>query len=104
MPNQINLDDLGKENKFALSIESDTPEDAAARRQEKTEEARHKRRIHFWIVMLAIVLVLVVVYLCGIALVTGSPDDKKWASAIVAAIASSVCSGLLGAAIAHKSG
>lgn len=103
MPNQIDLNDLGK-GKYALSIESDTPEDAAARRQEKAEEAKHRRRIHFLIIMLAIVLVLASVFWCGNALLTGSPDDKKWASTIAAAIVSAICSGLIGVAIGQRAG
>jgi uncharacterized membrane protein len=59
---------------------------------------------HFCIIMLAIVLVLIFVFLCVYALLYGSTDDKKWATAIMAAIASSISSGLLGFAIGKSTG
>jgi type VI protein secretion system component VasF len=93
---QINLEDLSKDKRFELSVQSDTPEDAEARRTEKAEEGRHRRRIQFWIIMFAIVLVLIFVFLCVNALLYGTPDDKKWATSIVAAIASAISGGLVG--------
>ena len=62
MPNQIDLNALGEGSKYALNVESETLEDAAARRQEEAEEARHRRRIQFWTIMLTIVLVLFAVF------------------------------------------
>jgi hypothetical protein len=62
VPNQIDLNALGEGSKYALYVESETLEDAAARRQEEAEEARHRRRIQFWTIMLTIVLVLFAVF------------------------------------------
>ena len=86
MPNQIDLNALGEGSKYALNVESETLEDAAARRQEEAEEARHRCRIHFWTIMLTIVLVLFAVFACGDVILTGVPDDKKVAWPILGAI------------------
>jgi Tfp pilus assembly protein PilN len=77
VPNHIDLNALGEGSKYALNVESETLEDAAARRQEEAEEARHRRRIQFWTIMLTIVLVLFAVFVCGDVILTGVPDDKK---------------------------
>jgi hypothetical protein len=102
VPDQINLEDFSKGKKLALTIESETPEDAEARRQEKSQEAKHRRRIHFWIIMLSIAVVLSFMFLVGNALLNGSPDDKKWAQPIAVAIVSSVCSGLVGFSLGKR--
>jgi hypothetical protein len=99
---QLNLNDLSKDKKFELSVQSETPEDAQARRQEKAEQAKHKRRIHFWSFILSILLLLVIVGCCLNVLGTGSPDDKKWAAGVIGAIASGIGSGLMGFAIGQK--
>ena len=104
MPNQIDLNALGEGSKYALNIESETLEDAAARRQEHAEEARHRRRIQFWTIMLTIVLVLLAVFVCGDVILTGVPDDKKVAWPILGAILNTFVSGLVGFAIGKKSG
>jgi hypothetical protein len=100
--NTIDLDALSKDKKFALTIESETPQDAEAKRQEIVEEGRHRRRIQFWIIVLAIILLLASFLWCGSALIQGSADDKKLAAPIATAIVTSVCSGLMGFAIGQK--
>lgn len=92
MPNQFNLDDLPKGNKFALHLESDTPEDAVARRQEKAEEAGHKRKVNTIILNFALLMVFLIFVGCIYEFATGSADDKKWAGAVV----SGICAAFLG--------
>ena len=103
MPNQIDLNALGDGSKYALNIESETLEDAAARRHEQAEEARHRRRIQFWTIMLTIVLVLSAAFVCGDVILNGAADDKKVAWPILGAILDTFVSGLIGFAIAKKS-
>jgi hypothetical protein len=102
VPDELNIDDLSKDKRFDLSIQSYTPEDAAARHREITEQAKHKRRIQFYAFLFAVLILLITVGCCINALNIGSPDDKKWAAGIMGAIASSVVSGLIGFALGQK--
>jgi hypothetical protein len=104
VPTQIDLNAVAEESKYALNIESETPEDAAARRREEAGEASHRRRIQFWTIMLTVVLVLFAVFVCGDVILTGAPDDKRVAWPILGAILSTFVSGLAGFAIGKKSG
>jgi hypothetical protein len=103
VPDNINLDDLSKGKKFALAVESESPEDAQARREEKALEAAHRRLIHLCLIGLAISLVLISFLSCGYVLLTGSPNDKVWASSIVSIIVSGLCGGLFGVELGKKS-
>jgi hypothetical protein len=101
---EINFGDWLNGKKFTAQVESDTPEEAAARREEILEEGKHRRRIHFWLIIFAIVLVLISFLTCGYVLLTGSPNDKVWASGITSLIVSGLCGGLFGAELGKRGG
>lgn len=103
MANQIDLNELGESGKLSLHLESETPEDAAARRHEAVAEASHRRRIQFWTVMVTILLVLFAVIVCRNVILTGATEDKKAAWPILGAILNTFVSGLIGFAIGKKS-
>lgn len=100
--NRVDLEALGKGKNWNLHIENETPEDAAARRAEAAEKAKHGRRLQFLCFMLAIVVVLFAFLWCGYVLATGSPDDKKVGSVVASAIVSSTVSGLVGFALGKR--
>jgi hypothetical protein len=99
----INQIDLAKLEGYSVRLEKETPEDADARRSLALDEASHKRRIHFWLIILAILLVVVTFIFCGYVLLTGLPEDKKWASTIATIIVTALCSGLFGVELGKRS-
>jgi hypothetical protein len=83
-------------DKFSLHAESESREDAEARRRESAEEAKHKRRKNFIVTMFAIGMVgaIFIAALCSFE--TGSADDKKWAYGIMSTIGFSLVGFLVG--------
>jgi uncharacterized membrane protein YcjF (UPF0283 family) len=103
VPNPLDINDVFKGQAISVKLESETPEAAAARLQEEAAEARHRRRIQFWTVMVTILLVLFAVFVCGDVILTGAAEDKKSAWPILGAILNTFVSGLIGFAIGKKS-
>jgi hypothetical protein len=88
--NPLDLGDLSEDPKYDVRIESN--EEAAARRLQVAEKAKHKRLVNLIILIFALLMVLIIFVGCIYEFATGSVDDKKWAGAIVA----SICSAFLG--------
>ena len=78
----VDLRDLIKDPKY-VNATVESAEDAAARRQEKSEMARHKRYVHFIILIFALVIVFLIFLGCVYEYQIGSADDKKWVGAII---------------------
>ncbi|HYE35520.1 hypothetical protein [Methylocaldum sp.] len=94
---QINLGQIvGKDHKYELSVSNESPEDAAARRAAEAADAELKRRMTFGVFLFALAVTAVVFSGCVYVFANGTPDDKKWASAIVSAIASGLVGFLVG--------
>jgi membrane protein YdbS with pleckstrin-like domain len=100
--NELNLDTLGAGKHYELQLRTGTPEDAEARRHEAAEEAKHRRRIQFWIIFAVMLLVLASLGCCLYLLVGGAPDDKKLASSILAPALTVIVSVLTGFALGRK--
>jgi pilus assembly protein TadC len=94
---QINLEQFVKQgHKYDLTVASESPEDAKARRDIEAADARQNRRLTLASFVFALAMVVVVFGGCVYMLATGSNDDKKWAAGIVGAIASGLVGFLLG--------
>jgi hypothetical protein len=94
---QINLGQLvGKDHKYELTVNSDTPEDAAARRSKDEADAVLKRKMTWSLFRFALAITCVIFLGCVWVFATGGPDDKKWAAGIVSAIASGLVGFLVG--------
>jgi membrane protein YqaA with SNARE-associated domain len=96
---QINLNQLvggGSNQKYALSINNETPEDAAARRSSEAADAELKRKMTYSLFWFSLLIVGVVFAGCVHTFATGAADDKKWAAGIVSAIASGLIGFLVG--------
>ena len=94
---QINLGQfVGRDHRYELSINNETPEDALARRQSAAADAALTRHMRFLLFLFALAMTAVVfsgaVYVLG----TGSANDKTWAAGIVSAIASGLVGFLVG--------
>ncbi len=99
MQTQIDLAQLDKNHKYELSVVSnETPEDAIARRTQEEAEASQKRLITFIVFIFAMVIIAIVFIGCVYVFATGTVEDKKWAAAIVSAIASGLVGFLVGQA------
>lgn len=98
MPEQeINLGQLvGKDHKYELSVSSESPQDASARRTKEAADADLKRRMTFILFLFVLVVGAVVFVGCVYVFAHGSPDDKKWAAGIVSAIAFGLIGFLVG--------
>jgi hypothetical protein len=98
----LNLQDLLKDRKYGdfteLTIHVESTEEAVARRQEASDQAKHKRKERSIILWFALAMVLGFSVWCFYVYVTGSVDDKKWAQTIVA----SICTGFLTYAVGHR--
>jgi hypothetical protein len=88
----LNLGEIVKDPKYSSTLIVESPEEAAARRDEAAQKAKHKRTVHFVILTFALVMVFLIFLGCIFEFQTGSVDDKKWAGAIVA----SICTAFLG--------
>ena len=96
---EIDINQLvGKNHQYELTVNNESPEDAAARRVQEAAEAAQKRKITFCIFIFAIVLIGVVFAGCVYVFATGLPEDKKWAASVVSAIASGLVGFLVGQA------
>ena len=95
--NPIDLGDLIKDPKY-INATIESAEDAAARRQEKSELARHKRSVHLIILIFALVLVFLIFLGCIYEYQVGSADDKKWAGAVIVSFGT----GLLGYIVGQR--
>lgn len=94
---QINLGQIvGKDHRYELSINNETPEDAAARRAREAADAGLKRRMALGLFLFALVLTALIFLGCLYVFASGSPDDKKWAAGIVSSIASGLVGFLVG--------
>lgn len=94
---QINLGQIvGKDHKYELSVNNETPEDAAARRLMETADAELKRKMTYTLFCFALLLVVIVFVGCVYTFAIGTVDDKKWASGIVSAISSGLVGFLVG--------
>ena len=89
---------LGKDQRYSLSVSNELVEDAAVRRQQEIEDNRLKRKMTFSLFIFALLIASVVFIGAVYLFITGSPDDKKWASALISAIVS----GLLGFLVGQK--
>jgi hypothetical protein len=99
MPGESRIDIgqlVGTGHRYEVSLSSESPEDATARRARDAAEAELARRIRFLLVIFAIVLTSVVFGGCVAVFITGGPDDKKWAGGIVSAISSGLIGFLVG--------
>lgn len=98
----LNLLDRLKDPKYGDLTEStlhvESTEEAAARRQDASKLAEHKRKERSTILWFALVMIFGFSAWCIYVCVTGSVDDKKWAQTIVA----SICTGLLTYAVSHR--
>jgi hypothetical protein len=94
---QINLGQIGKEHKYELSVSNETPEDAESRRLKETADATLRRKMTYTLFCFSLVIVGTIFVGCVYTFATGAADDKKWAAAIVSAIAS----GLVGFLVGH---
>jgi hypothetical protein len=93
----INLSQIvGKDHRYELSLNNETPEDAAARRAQELADADIKRKMTFILFCFALLIVGVVFSGCVYTFSTGTPEDKKWAAGIVSAIASGLVGFLVG--------
>ena len=83
----LNLLDRLKDPKCGDLTEStfhvESTEEAAARRHEASEQAKHKRMERLTILWFALVMVFGFSAWCIYVCLTGSVDDKKWAQTIV---------------------
>lgn len=96
---EINLNQLvdgGSNQKYALSINNETAEDAAARRFSEAADAELKRKMTYYLFFFALLIVGIVFAGCVYTFSTGAVDDKKWAAGIVSAIASGLIGFLVG--------
>ena len=94
---QINLGQLvGRDHKYELSISNESPEDAVSRRAMEAADAELKRKMTFGVFLFALAVTTVVFSGCVFVFVNGTPDDKKWAAAIISAIASGLVGFLVG--------
>jgi hypothetical protein len=95
----LNLEDVAKGPKYIGLTEStyhvESSDEAAAKRHETSEQAKHKRRVHFIMLLFALFIVLLSFGWCIYVYSTGSVDDKKWSQTIAA----SICTGLLAYAL-----
>jgi len=98
----LNLQDLLKDRKYGDLTEStlhvESTEEAAARRQEASKQADHKRMERSIILGFALLMVLGFSVWCIYVYLTGSVDDKKWAQSIVF----SICTGFLTYAVGRR--
>ena len=98
----LNLQELLKDRKYGDLTEStihvESTEEAAARRHEASEQAKHKRKERLTILWFALMMVFGFSVWCFYVYVTGSVDDKKWAQTIVA----SICAAFLTYAVGRR--
>ncbi|WP_024299731.1 hypothetical protein [Methylomicrobium lacus] len=93
----INLSQIvGRDHRYELSVNNETPEDAAARRAQEMADADMKRKMTFALFWFALLIVGVVFIGCVYTFSIGMPEDKKWAAGIVSAIASGLVGFLVG--------
>jgi len=83
-------------HKYDLTISTESPEDAIARRINDSADAEAKRRMTFMLFLFALAMIAIVFGGCVYMLATGSPDDKKWAAGIVSAVVSGLVGFLVG--------
>ncbi len=92
--------DLGrlvtKDHTYELSISNESAEDAAARRAQEAAEAELRRKMTYGVFLFALAVTATVFGGCVYVFATGTPEDKKWAAAIVSAIASGLVGFLVG--------
>ena len=94
---QINIDQLAaRGHNYELSVSSESPEDASARRLREAEEAALKRRMTFYLFLFALLVTAAVFGGCVALFVHGSPEDRKWAAGIVSGIVSGLIGFLVG--------
>lgn len=93
----INLSQLiGRDHRYELSVNNETPEDASLRRAREMVDADSKRKMTFILFCFALLIVGIVFLGCVYLFSTGTPEDKKWAAGIVSAIASGLVGFLVG--------
>jgi hypothetical protein len=93
----INLSQIvGRDHRYELSVNNETPEDAVARRAREMADADMKRKMTFALFWFALLIVGVVFTGCVYTFSIGTPEDKKWAAGIVSAIASGLVGFLVG--------
>jgi hypothetical protein len=93
----INLNQIvGRDHRYELSVNNETPEDAEARRGQAMADAQMKRKMTFALFCFALLIVGVIFMGCIYTFATGTPEDKKWAAGIVSAIASGLVGFLVG--------
>lgn len=102
MPDQtepIDFNSLVRQGNYSASITSETSEDAQARREREAENAEHRRRIEFLLVIFTLCLVTAGFIYCLCVLTTGSADDKKLAQSAALTIVTAFVSGTIGYAM-----
>lgn len=94
---QINLGKIiGKNHKYALTVNNETAEDASVRHKNEMAEAELKRKMVYALFCFALFVVGIIFMGCIYIFATGTIDDKKWAAGIISAIASGLIGFLVG--------
>jgi hypothetical protein len=99
---QVEIEDITKRfpaDKFSIHAESESREDADARRRESLEDKRHQHRRSLILTAFAILMVSAIFSAALVAFETGSADDKKWAAGFL----SSICFSLVGYLVGKES-
>lgn len=73
---------------YTVSASNELPEEAQHRRARELANERHERRVELLTLGFSCLMVGVIFSGCIWLVAVGSPDDKKWAMGVVAAIAS----------------
>ena len=94
---QINIGELARsDQKYEVSVSNELPEDGALRRQLEVADATQRRLRDSFVFFFALAAVAIIFLGCACLFIKGGPDDKKWASGILSAIASGAIGYLLG--------
>ncbi|HNT30179.1 MAG TPA: hypothetical protein PKL83_04480 [bacterium] len=94
---QINLGKIiGRNHKYALTVNNETPEDASVRHKNEMAEAELKRKMVYALFCFALFVVGTIFIGCIYVFAMGTIDDRKWATGIISAIASGLIGFLVG--------
>lgn len=91
----VDLTELLRNNHYQLRA-AESEEDARVRRERELEDSRHKRRLELLLFIFCLAITGAVFAASLYLALTGTGEDKKWATATVSAITAGVLGYLVG--------